>query len=133
MGAEMKFARKRDIIVIAVLAAAGLVIWALFSGVFGHSGTTAEIYYKSELVKTVALTSGADTSFSIPEVPSVVFHQYPDGSIAFVESDCPDKICIRSGRLHLAGQMAACLPNQVYVKIVGTGAGNSAAPDIVIG
>jgi hypothetical protein len=128
----MKFARKTDLIVIAVLVAAGILIWALFSSVFGRSGAVAEIYYKSELVKTVSLTAGKEESFSIDGLPNVVFHQYPDGSIAFIESDCPDKVCVKSGRLRIAGQMAACLPNQIYLKIVGT-ASDQDAPDIVIG
>lgn len=128
----MKFARKTDIIIIVILIAAGILVWALFSNAFGRSGTVAEIYYKSELVKTVDLTTGKDESFSIDGLPNVVFHQYPDGSIAFVESDCPDQVCVRTGRLHLAGQKAACLPNQVYIKIVGTDAGKG-APDVIIG
>ena len=128
----MKFARKSDLVVILILIAAGILIWALFNTVFGRSGVVAEIYYKSELVKTVALTAGVDESFSIDGLPNVVFHQYPDGSIAFIESDCPDKVCVKSGRLHLIGQMAACLPNQVYIKIVGAGSDKD-APDIIIG
>ena len=128
----MKFAKKTDFIVIIVLVAAGILIWALFSTVLGRSGAVAEIYFKSELVRTVRLTPGKDESFSIDGLPNVVFHQYPDGSIAFVESDCPDKVCIKSGRLRLAGQMSACLPNQVYIKIVGASSDKD-APDIIIG
>jgi hypothetical protein len=132
MVTAMKFARKSDILMI-VLPAAAIVIWALFGNVFSRSGTAAEIYYESRLVKTVVLSAGRDESFSIAEVPAVMFHRYSDGSIAFTESDCPDKICIKSGRLHLVGQMAACLPNRLYVKIVGTGSNNTDSPDIVIG
>jgi hypothetical protein len=132
MGAEMKFARKTDLIVLGVLIAAGVLLWLILGSAGRRSGTTAEIYYKSELVKTVALSAGKDESFSLTALPNVVFHQYPDGSIAFAESDCPDKICVRTGRLHQVGQMAACLPNQVYVKIVGTGIQKD-APDLVIG
>lgn len=129
----MKFARKTDIIVIAVLVVAAVLGWAYFGGVFGRTGAVAEIYYRSELVETVELTKGRDESFSIPQAPNVVFHLYPDGSIAFIESDCPDKVCVKSGRLHTVGQMAACLPNQVYVKIVGTDSDQNDGPDIVIG
>lgn len=129
----MKFAKKTDIIIIAALIAAGLLIWVLFSGALGRAGTVAEIYYKTELVKTVNLSEGKDQVFSLDQVPNIVFHQYSDGSIAFVESDCPDKICIESGKLHIVGQMAACLPNQVYVKIVGTHTEQTDGPDLIIG
>lgn len=78
----------------------------------------AEIYYGSELVKTVMLNTGTDERFTVPEDEDVVFHLYADGSICFEESDCPDHICINSGRLHTVGQSAACLPNKLILKIV---------------
>lgn len=129
----MKFARKTDIIIIAILIAAGLLFWFLYSNVFGKSGTYAEIYYKSELVKTVDLSAGKDGTFALEQAPNVIFQLYSDGSIAFAESDCPDKICIKSGRLHLTGQYAACLPNHIYMKIISTDQKNSDAPDMIIG
>ena len=129
----MKFARKTDIVIIAVIAIAAVLFWLLYSNVFGKSGTYAEIYYRTERVKTVELSQGKEDTFSIEQVPNVVFHLDADGSIAFVESDCPDKICIKSGKLHLVGQYAACLPNQIYMKIVSARGSNSEAPDIIIG
>lgn len=128
----MKFAGKRDFILIAALVAVGLLLFALANGTLGKTGTYAEIYYRSELAKTVDLSAGTEESFSIAQLPNVVFHLYGDGSIAFVESDCPDKVCIHAGRLHLDGQMAACLPNEVYVKIVSAKP-DADAPDLVIG
>jgi hypothetical protein len=133
MGTEMKFARKTDFIIIVILVAAGIIAWAFYQGVFNRSGTAAEIYYNSERVMTVDLSQGKDESFSLKEVPGIVFHKFPDGSISFIESDCPDKVCVKTGRLHSVGQMAACLPNKVYIKIVGKGSSNTSAPDVVIG
>lgn len=129
----MKFAKKTDIFIIAMIAVVGLFFWLVYTFVFAESGKYAEIYYQSELVKTVDLTKDEEGSFSIDEVPEIVFYVYGDGSIAFIESDCPDKICTQSGRLHKAGQYAACLPNQVYMKIVSDGKNNPDDPDIVVG
>lgn len=128
----MKFARKRDILIILAGAAAALLLWAVLRGGFAKPGAYAAIYYRSELVETVTLEAGAEESFSIEGLPQVVFHRYADGSIAFHESDCPDKVCIYAGKLRLVGQMAACLPNEVYIKIEGTAA-DPDAPDLVIG
>ncbi|MEA4822811.1 MAG: NusG domain II-containing protein [Clostridiaceae bacterium] len=130
----IKFAKKSDIIIIAAFISVGILLWIFFGGLFGGSnGLRAEIYYKSELIKTVDLTEGKEESFSVEGVPTVVFHLYTDGSIAFIKSDCPDQICVRSGRLRKVGQMAACLPNQLYMKIVGSAPGNSDEPDMIIG
>ncbi len=38
-------------------------------------------------------------------------------SAAFIESNCPQKICINAGKLKKAGDWAACLPNRVIVEI----------------
>lgn len=129
----MKFAKKTDLIVLAAvlfLCAAG---WLFYQHEVSARAAMAEIYYKSQLVETVDLTAGVDRRFSIPQNKNVVFHQYSDGSIQFEESDCPDKICIKTGRIRTVGQSAACLPNQIVLKIVPKDPKNFNGPDIVIG
>lgn len=129
----MKFAKKKDFIIAAVIIVSAVILWIFTSGALSKKdGTRAEIYYDSELVKTVELTEGETYEFSIEQLPHVVFRVYEDGSIAFAESDCPDKVCVNTGRLHYVGQTAACLPNRVYIKIVGDTVGDD-EPDIVVG
>lgn len=129
----MKFARKSDFFIIAAIVAVSALVWFLYTGLSAQPGKYAEIYYQSELVKTVDLSSGETGQFSIAQAPSVVFELYADGSIAFVSSDCPDKICIKSGKLSQAGEYAACIPNQLYIKIVSEGKDHSEEPDIIVG
>ena len=42
-----------------------------------------------------------------------------DGGICFGEADCPDRLCVRSGRLTRAGDAAACVPAGVMVRVLG--------------
>ena len=35
------------------------------------------------------------------------------------EADCPDKICVHMGKIHLNGQLIVCLPNAVIVTVEG--------------
>lgn len=37
----------------------------------------------------------------------------------FSKSNCPDKVCIKSGKLTHSNQIVACVPNKVIVKIIG--------------
>ncbi len=129
----MKFFRKTDIIAIAVIIAAAAVIWLVYSQTASGRPVKAEIYYYSELVETVGLGEGQEREFSVPQDENVVLHIDADGSIRFIESDCPDKICIKTGRLHLAGQSAACLPNGIVVKLVPADGWKGDEPDIIIG
>lgn len=41
------------------------------------------------------------------------------GRIRFVESDCPDKLCVKTGWLAKKGEVAVCLPNRAMIKIEG--------------
>jgi len=128
----MKFYKRTDIAVILCILAVSAVSWGVYNYFFTGSQVRAEIYYYSELVETVDLAEGKDTTFSIPQDQNVIFHQYPDGSIAFVESDCPDKVCIHAGRQKTAGQFAACLPNGIVLKIVPEKEAGGEDADIVI-
>ena len=80
----MKFFKRTDIIIIAGIIAVSVAVWGIYHFAFAEDRVKAEIYYYSELVKTVELTAGEDRTFSIPQNDHVVFHQYKDGSIAFV-------------------------------------------------
>ncbi len=129
----MKFFKRTDLLIIAAIIAAGLVIWLVYGSMYGGRAAKAEIYYNNELVETVGLEGGHERVFSIPQKPSVVFQVDNEGNISFIESDCPDKICIKTGKLHTVGQNAACLPNGVVLKLVPVGGRSGDEPDIIIG
>lgn len=127
----MKFLRKGDFIIIAVVAVSALVFWLLNGYFFREKGVYAEIYHNLKLVRRIELSTAPEGKFSIPGASNVIFQIYDDKSIAFIESDCPDKVCIRSGRLRLAGQFAACLPNRIMLKIVSEEKDRE-GPDLII-
>jgi hypothetical protein len=99
----MKFFKKTDILVIAVIIAAAAVAWLIYSSSVTGRPVKAEIYYYSELVETVELRPGQEKKFSIPQDENVVLLVDNEGNIQFIESDCPDKVCIKTGKIHLAG------------------------------
>ena len=130
---KRKLLSKKDILIVAVILAAAAVIY-LFSGVFStrSDAAAAEIQFDSTLVRTVQLKPGVHETFAVPGQPNVTL-EVSGGRIRFLESTCPDKICIRAGWLSHPGEMAACLPNRVLVKIVAAGSSETDAPDVIIG
>ena len=40
------------------------------------------------------------------------------GTAYISEASCPDKQCMKQGKISRAGEMLVCLPNRVVVKIV---------------
>ena len=129
----MNYFKRTDILIILVVLAVSGISWWIYQQFSAEKQAVAEIYYYSELAMTVDLNKNEDRRFSIPQDENVVFHLYEDGSIAFEDSDCPDKVCIRAGRIKSAGQFAACLPNGIVMKIVPVGDHDKDDADIVIG
>lgn len=44
-----------------------------------------------------------------------------DGHAAIIDSPCRNKLCILAGAIAQPNQWVACLPNKVFVRIVGSG------------
>ena len=44
-----------------------------------------------------------------------------NGTARMEEADCPDRTCVRTGRIRYAGQRIVCLPNRVTVTVTGDG------------
>ncbi len=130
---KIKLFRKTDLIVIAVIIAFAVLFRIAYNSIFAGKAARAEIYYYSELVETVDLVSGQERIFSVAQEEDVVFLLDKWGNIQFIRSDCPDKVCINAGKLHMVGQSAACLPNGIVVKIVPQGERNEDDPDIIVG
>lgn len=42
-----------------------------------------------------------------------------DGFVAVTEADCPDKVCVNTGKLRMSGGVIACLPHKLVVTVVG--------------
>lgn len=129
----MRFYKKSDIVMIAAILLISLASWALYGYYIKDKPAKAEIYYYSELVETLYLDGAEERIFSIPQNPNVVFKMDKEGSIAFIASDCPDKICVKTGKIHRPGEYAACLPNGIILKIVPGGERGDDDADIIIG
>lgn len=112
----MKFIHKKDGIIIG-----GILLAALFLFLFFRQGSgtdlVALIYHEKELVMEIELKQGVQETFSVPGYPQVVFEQFPDGTICFRSSDCPDKVCVKTGKLGKSGESAACLPNGLILNV----------------
>lgn len=116
----MTFFKKTDLMIIALLLLFSLGGYALYQSGSSQDGLRAEIYFGSDLVETVDLEQGIDRVFSVPQDEHVIFHQFEDGTIRFEASDCPDQVCVHAGKLKASGDFAACLPNELILKIVRT-------------
>jgi len=108
---------KKDLLLIAVIlviAAAGFVIHYLYGL---KPAVWVEVTVDAEVVATLDITQ--DTTLAIQGFDNGTNHLViRDGMTWIDEASCPDKVCIHQGRIQLSGQMIACRPNRVLVRIV---------------
>jgi len=43
-----------------------------------------------------------------------------NGSAAITGSDCPTQQCVRTGYISAVNQMSACMPNRIWIEILGS-------------
>ncbi|MFA5635297.1 MAG: NusG domain II-containing protein [Anaerovoracaceae bacterium] len=128
----MSFFKKSDVVIIAVILLVSLAFWLVYDSVSNDRSVKAEIYYYDRLAETISLDGSEESTFSISQNPNVIFRVDEDGNIAFIASDCPDKVCVNTGKIHRVGEYAACLPNGIILKIVPEGDRDDDDVDIIL-
>lgn len=103
-------------VVLALAAAAAVPFWTAQTGAL-----TCEIRQEDRVVRRVRLAEGYQDTITIvgERVTNVI--EIDGRQVRFASSDCPDQVCVRTGTLTRAGQMAVCLPNRVVVRLTGAG------------
>lgn len=106
-----------DLILIGGLLLLALVCYLLFAG--GKSqGDVAVVCVNG--VETGRYPLGQNGRFELNGGSNILMIE--NGQAWLEDADCPDKLCVRQGRVRLDGQVITCLPNKLTVTIY---AGNS--------
>lgn len=122
---KIPFFKKSDIIIIGICLLLALVFFvpSLFTA---KDNLTAVITADGEIVKEIRLGETTDEKIQVGEVVIIAKGK----EVYFSQSDCPDKTCIKTGKLDAAGESSACVPNRVSVVIKGEKAENGV--DIIV-
>lgn len=70
----------------------------------------------------------SETTVHVPGPLGDTVVEIADGAVRVISSPCPEKICIKTGRISKPGQWIACLPNRVFISIRGR---KSEQPDAI--
>lgn len=117
MKMESKIFRRKDLILIlpCLIIAGFILLWyyqqpsAIGIAVVEKDGQEVCRIDLSKQQKEEIISIGGKMNVKLKVEP---------GAISFYQSDCPDKICIRTGKLTKPGQSAVCLPGKVSVRII---------------
>lgn len=108
---------RREKIIIFAVAAVCLVCSVIFVFIPKKSGSYAVISLNGETVMKKSLSD--EGTFTVPQIPNMEF-EIADGGVRVKSSDCPDKICVKTGLVSHEGMSAVCMPNRVIVTVEGT-------------
>lgn len=115
--------KKEIIMTVSLLLIA--IISLLIINVTRDKGETVEVYISDKLVANIPLSEDGEYPFLDGDVILVI----EDKRAYIKHSDCPDKVCVKTGEVYRTGERIVCLPNKLTVIIRGESTGNE--PDIV--
>ena len=100
-----------------------LAVLSIGAMVYRRAGTkdamTAIVSVDGNDLLTIDLSAGAGPyEISLEELAGIdMTLEVREHAVRVLHSDCPDQICVRSGKLSRAGESAACLPAGVVIKV----------------
>ena len=108
--------KKRDLIFILSVFA-GIAILVSVNLLTAARGDTAEIYVNSKFAASLPLDEN-----TVKEINGGTNRIRIENGYVYMEyADCPDKLCIKQGKISDSSRDIVCLPNRVTVKVTRKG------------
>lgn len=120
-----KFLNLKEAAVIAIILI--ICFLALFIVNSGKNGKYAVISSDGNEILRLELDKDRQ-NITVANAENIVF-EVKDGTIFVTETDCHDKICLKTGAVSKNGQSIVCLPKKITVKIIG----EDSEADVTIG
>ncbi len=97
---------------------------AILAGVFAtfwrSDGHGAEVVVFVDGQRWARLNLFQNQELHAPGVLGNSHIQVFDGQVRFIDSPCPNKVCVHTGWLSQGGENATCLPNRVSLQILAS-------------
>lgn len=123
-----KLLKRADLLLILILLCLSFVPLFFLSG---RSGTVyADITVDGQLYRRVPLSGHHGREEFTVQTPGGSNTVCVEGeTIAVTEADCPDKLCVETGRASRPGGIIACLPHRLIIEVKGDAADDE--PDLI--
>lgn len=108
---------KGDVVLIALAVA---ILSGVFITFWRSDGHGAEVVVYVEGKRWARLNLFQNQELHAPGVLGNSHIRVLDGQVRFIDSPCPNKVCVHTGWLSQGGENATCLPNQVSLQILGS-------------
>ena len=111
-------AHKSELVMIAVLLLLSLVL-VLTLALTRREGGVAVVEIDGVEIASYALA--VDGEYSLNGGTNILVIE--DGCAYLTYADCPDRTCVRTGKIRYVGESIVCLPNRLSVTVRGDGDG----------
>ena len=120
---------KYDILLLGVLLAAGTFIF-LFALFNGQGGTYVRVKVDGKITAEYSLKENRTVTLNGKNGINVLVIE--NGEAYISEADCPDKLCVRQGKINMNGQSVICLPHKTVIEITGENKNDKSNIDIIV-
>ena len=120
--------KKADIFLILFLCLAGAALF--LPGILGNGNLEALIYENGNITHRIDLSEVEKSYIITLDGPPASTVKVEQNAISYLSSECPDKLCVKAGKLTHRGDTAACLPAKTVIVIEGK-SGNNTLPDVI--
>lgn len=116
MKLQTKIVSLSDLLFTVIIAAAGILIFALIGTGLSHDAVRVVIKKDGEVIASLPIEK--ETLYEVNGEYRNVF-EIKDGEVFMRYADCPDRSCVRMGKINSGGQAIVCAPNKVSAYIEG--------------
>ena len=120
----MRRFKKGDIVLVLIVGFLALIplLWGYFlRGSNENDNLTAVVIRDGKRMKEIDLNKVQEPQYINFKDGIKITILAEKGQIKFLEADCPDQICVKTGLLTKPGDKAVCLPGKTIVMIKGEG------------
>lgn len=108
----MKKRRLADVLVIVFFLVVSLLLFLLIGK--RKEGSEVRVMVEGKEIGVYSLSR--DGEFSLNGGTNTLIIK--DGKAYMADADCPDKLCVRQGKIHRNGETITCLPNKLTVTVI---------------
>ncbi|MCD8159943.1 MAG: NusG domain II-containing protein [Clostridiales bacterium] len=114
--------RKNDLILLAAVVLAGLALTAVYFASRTEAADPAAltVVVRQDGEVTAAYPLSQDGSYLIASEEGTNRLVIEDGTACIEDADCPDRLCVKQGKIRYAGDSLICLPHSLVVEITGS-------------
>lgn len=111
--------KRNDFVLIIICAVIGILGLGFHYGV-QRQGAYVTVSVDGEVIKTLSLSE--NQSYEILGYDGGVNYLVIEDGYAYLsDADCPDQICVKTGKISKVGETIVCLPHRVVCEVLKEG------------